>query len=61
MKVKKNKQRTYKFWVKKLLSKNYLSNFKQVSGGFKLRICSSQDQCFRPVNYDDKQPTRFFV
>ena len=30
----------------------------KVSGGFQLRICGSQDQCPRPLSYDDIQESR---
>ena len=30
----------------------------KVSGGFELRICGSQDQCPRPLSYDDIHESR---
>ena len=41
---------TFKTLLQSLLTK--------VSGGLELRICGSQDQCPRPLSYDDIQENR---
>ena len=41
---------TFKNLFQKLLTK--------VSGGFELRMCGLQDQCPRPLSYDDIQENR---
>ena len=44
------KNMTFKTLFQSLLTK--------VSGGLELRICGSQDQCPRPLRYDDIQENR---
>ena len=54
------KANTITFWQKydflKITSLD--KSFKQVSCGFELRICCSQDQCLRPLSYDDIHPSQ---
>ena len=47
------------FFGKNMTFKNLFQFlFTKVSGGFDLRICGSQDQCPRPLSYDDIQESR---
>ena len=44
------------FFDKNMTFKNlFQSLLTKVSGGFELRMCGSQDQCPRPLSYDDIQ------
>ena len=46
------------FFLKMTFKNLFQSLLTKVSGGFDLRICGSQDQCLRPLSYDDIQESR---
>ena len=57
MNVQKAKESHF-FGKNMTLQKLISMNFNKVSGIFELRMCGSQDQCHRPLIYDDIQESR---